>query len=62
MSKGKSDKKKFPTSVLVKLLIVSLAVSFVATIVAGLDLFGFLIVGVAFYAILIREGLKRYRF
>lgn len=62
LSKGKSDKKKFPTSVLVKLLIVSLAVSFVATIVAGLDLFGFLIVGVAFYAILIREGLKRYRF
>ena len=44
------------------MLIVSLAVSFVATIVAGLDLFGFLIVGVAFYAILIREGLKRYRF
>lgn len=62
LSKGKSDKKKFPTSVLVKLLIVSLSVSFVATIVAGLDLFGFLIVGVAFYAILIREGLKRYRF
>lgn len=62
LSKGKSDKKKFPTSVLVKLLIVSLAVSFVATIVARLDLFGFLIVGVAFYAILIREGLKRYRF
>ena len=62
LSKGKSDKKKFPRSVLVKLLIVSLAVSFVATIVAGLDLFGFLIVGVAFYAILIREGLKRYRF
>lgn len=62
LSKGQSEKKKFPTSVLVKLLIVSLAVSFVATIVVGLDLFGFLIVGVAFYAILIREGLKRYRF
>lgn len=62
LSKNKEDKKKFPTPVLIKMLLVSLAVSFVATIVAGLDLLGFLIVSLVFYAILIREGLKKYKF